>query len=112
MVVYPRLSLGVMSDCTTCCDEDITPLHTMQGPITRARARQLNLQVRSCLVNYISNLTVGGAHVLLIRNLREDQRGLGKGRGVEEEQLGRPHRTGAQAQLDFDSISDSRSSVH
>jgi len=44
-------------------DEDITPLHTMQGPITRARARQLNLQVRSFLVNYFSNLTVGGAHV-------------------------------------------------
>jgi hypothetical protein len=25
-------------------DEDISPLHTMQGPITRARARQLDLQ--------------------------------------------------------------------
>ena len=59
----------------------------MQGPITRARARQLNLQVRSFLVNYFSNLTVGGAHVLLIRNLGEDQQGLGKGRGIEEEQL-------------------------
>src|SRR5438105_14629496 len=93
-------------------DEDITPLHTMQGPITRARARQLNLQVCSFLVNYFSNLTVGGAHVLLIRNLGEYQQGLGKGRGVEEEQLGRPHRAGAQAQLDFDSISESRSRPH
>ena len=84
----------------------------MQDPITRARARQLNLQVRSFLVNYFSNLTVGGAHVLLIRNLGEDQKGLGKGRGVEEEQLGRPHRAGAQAQLDFDSTSESRSRPH
>src|SRR5437868_7477122 len=33
-------------------DEDITPLHTMQGPITRAQVQQLNLQVRSFLVNY------------------------------------------------------------
>jgi hypothetical protein len=28
-------------------DENISPLHTMQGPITRARAQQLDLQVRS-----------------------------------------------------------------
>jgi hypothetical protein len=32
-------------------DEDITSIHTMNGPITRSRARQLNLQVRSTLVN-------------------------------------------------------------
>jgi hypothetical protein len=35
-------------------DEDISPLHTMQGPITRA-------------------LTLGSMHVLLIRNNGEDQ---------------------------------------
>jgi translation initiation factor IF-1 len=40
-------------------DEDIFPLHTMQGPITRARARQLDLQVGSNLVNYFSELTLG-----------------------------------------------------
>jgi hypothetical protein len=27
-------------------DEDITSIHTMNGPITRSRARQLNLQDR------------------------------------------------------------------
>ena len=32
--------------------------------------------------------------VLVLRNLGEDQQGLGKNRGVEEEQLGRPHRAG------------------
>jgi hypothetical protein len=44
-------------------DEDISPLHTMQGPITRARARQRDLQVRSNLVNYFSELTLGSMHV-------------------------------------------------
>jgi hypothetical protein len=34
-------------------DEDITSIHTMNGPITRSRARQLNLQVRSTLVNCV-----------------------------------------------------------
>jgi hypothetical protein len=32
----------------------------MNGPITRSRARQLNLQVRSTLVNCVSELTLGG----------------------------------------------------
>jgi hypothetical protein len=44
-------------------DEDITSIHTMNGPITRSHARQLNLQ-----------------------------QGLGKGLGVEKEQQGRHNR--------------------
>jgi hypothetical protein len=40
-------------------DEDITSIHTMNGLITRSRARQLNLQVRSNLVNCVSELTLG-----------------------------------------------------
>jgi hypothetical protein len=51
----------------------------MQGPITRARARQLDLQVRSNLVNCFLELTLGSMHVLLIRNNGEDQQGLGEG---------------------------------
>jgi hypothetical protein len=66
-------------------DEDITSIHTMNGLITRSRARQLNLQVRSTLVNCVSELTLGAMDVLMIRNLGEDQQGLGKGLGVEEE---------------------------
>jgi hypothetical protein len=90
-------------------DEDISHLHTMQGPITtRARARQLDLQVCSNLVNYFSELKLGSMHVLLIRNNGEDQQGLGEGQGVKEEELGRPHQGGVQVQLDFDSTSDSR----
>jgi len=87
-------------------DEDITPLHTMQGPITRARARQLDLQVRSNLVNCFSELTLGSMHVLVIRNLGEDQQELGEGQRGKEEKLGRLH------ELDFDYILDSRTSVH
>jgi hypothetical protein len=64
----------------------------MNGPITRSRARQLNLQVRSTLVNCVSELTLGAMDVLMIRNLGEDQQGLGKGLGVEEEQQGRHNR--------------------
>jgi hypothetical protein len=48
-------------------DEDITSIHTMNGPITRSRARQLNLQVRSTLVNCVSELTLGAMDVFMIR---------------------------------------------
>jgi hypothetical protein len=77
-------------------DEDITFIHTMNGPITRSRARHLNLQVRSTLVNCVSEHTLGAMDVLMIRNLGEDQQGLGKGLGVEEEQQGRPQQGGDQ----------------
>jgi hypothetical protein len=89
-------------------DKDISPLHTMQGLITRARARQLDLQVRSNLVNYFSELSLGSMHVLLIRNNGEDQQGLGEDQGVKEEDLGCLHQGGVQVQLDFDSTSDFR----
>jgi hypothetical protein len=74
----------------TPLDEDITSIHTMNRPITRSRARQLNLQVRSTLVNCVLELTLGAMDVLMIRNLGEDQKGHGKDQGVEEEQQGRP----------------------
>jgi hypothetical protein len=89
-----------------------TSIHTMNGPITRSRARQLNLQVRSTLVNYVSELTLGAMDVLMIRNLGEDQQGLGKGQGVEEEEQGRPQQEGDQVRLGCDSISGSRTSLH
>jgi hypothetical protein len=87
-------------------DEDITSIHTMNVPITRSRARQLNLQVRSILVNCVSELTLGAMDVLMIRNFGEDQQGLGKGLGVEEEQQGRHNRK------EIDSISGSMTSLH
>jgi hypothetical protein len=70
--------------CTTDRgDEDITSIHTMNGQITRSRARQLNLQVRSILVNCVSELTLVAMDVLMIRYLGEDQQGVGKGQDVE-----------------------------
>jgi hypothetical protein len=50
--------------------------------------------------------------ILMIRNLGEDQQGLGKGLGVEEEQQGRPQQEGDQVRLGCDSISGSRTSLH
>jgi hypothetical protein len=84
----------------------------MQGPITRARARQLDLQVRSNLVNCFSELTLGSMHVLLIRNNGEDQKELGEGQGLKEEVLGRRHQGEVHVQLDFDSTSDSKTLLH
>jgi hypothetical protein len=48
----------------------------------------------------------------MIRNLEEDQQGLGKGLGVEEEQQGLPQQEGDQVRLGCDSISGSRTSLH
>jgi hypothetical protein len=93
-------------------DEDITSIHTMNGPITRSRARQLNLQVHSILVNCVLELTLGAMDVLRIRNLGEDQQRLGKGLGVEEEHQGRPQQEGDQVRVSCDSISGSRTSLH
>jgi hypothetical protein len=59
-------------------DEDISPLHTMQGPITRARARRLDHQVRSNLVNCFSEHTLGSMHVLLIRTMERTSKDLEK----------------------------------
>jgi hypothetical protein len=93
-------------------DEDITSIHKMNGPITRSHARQLNLQVHSTLVNCVSELTLGAMDVLMIRYLGEDQKGLGKCQGVEEEQQGRPQQEGDQVRLGCDSISGFRTSLH
>jgi hypothetical protein len=81
-------------------DEDITSIHT------------INLQVRSTLVNCVSELTLGAMDVLMIRYLGEDQQGLGKGQGVEQEQQGRPQQEGDQVRVGCDSISDSRTNLH
>jgi hypothetical protein len=93
-------------------DEDITSIHTMYGPITRPRAQHLNIQVHSTLTNCVSELTLGAMDVLMIRNLGEDQQGLGKGQGVEEEEQGHPQQEGHQVRLGYDSISGSMTSLY
>jgi hypothetical protein len=84
----------------------------MNGPITRSRARQLNLQVRSTLVNCVSELTLGTMDVLMIRYLGEDQQGLGKGQCVVEEEQERPQQEEDQVRVGCDSISGYRTSMH
>jgi hypothetical protein len=68
-------------------DEDITPIQIMHGLTTWARARQLNLQVRSYLVKCILELTLCAMDVLMIRNLGEDHQGLGKSQDIKEEKI-------------------------
>jgi hypothetical protein len=60
----------------------------MHGPTTRARARQINHQVRSYLVNCILELTLCAMDVLMIKNLGEDHQVLHKFQDVKEEKLG------------------------
>jgi hypothetical protein len=80
----------------------------MHGPTTRARARQLNLQVRSNLVNCVLELTLGAMDVLMIRNLGEDQQGLGKGQDVNMTFTTRE----SQVRLNFIFTSESRTTLH
>jgi hypothetical protein len=48
----------------------------------------------------------------MIRYLVEDQQGLGKDQGVEEEQQGHPQQERDQVRVGCDSISGSRTSLH
>jgi hypothetical protein len=68
-------------------DEDITPIQIIHGPTTRARARQLNLQLCSYQVNCIFELMLSAMDVLMIRNLAEDHQGLETCQDVKEEEL-------------------------
>jgi hypothetical protein len=103
------------------CDEDITPMDTnntpqvdIQGPITRARARQLNLQVISFLRNYSCAFesSMLPNDLIILRNEGEDQQGCGKGLGGVEDQRGRPDQDGSPNRFDFVSVSDSRNSPY
>jgi hypothetical protein len=101
-------------------DEDITTAHihnnpssSIEGPITRARARQLNLEVSSFLSTHSSNLEnrLLSYECLLISNQGDDQDILEEGhRGVGDQQ-GHPSRGGGPNQDDYGSVSESRSNV-
>ena len=64
----------------------------VQGPITRSRARLLNLQVSSFLSNYFCNFqnSLLSNDLIVLRNKGEDQQGRGEGLGGVEDQRGRP----------------------
>jgi hypothetical protein len=87
----------------TFADEDITtmdtnntPLVDVQGSITRARARQLNLQVSSflCTYSYAFENSVLPNELIVLRNEGKDQQGHGEGLGGVEGQQGRSEQGG------------------
>ena len=101
-------------------DEDITPSDVpadpptiMQGPMTRARMRQLNLEVSSFLSDpfhtFESRLLPND--IILLRNIGEGQEGLRGRGGGDDDQQGSPTETGGPIQHDFKSASASRTSM-
>jgi hypothetical protein len=102
-------------------DEDITPMDThdtpqvaMQGPITRARARQLNLQVSSFLGTSSYHLENGllPNDIIILRNYGEDQEALEGRPGGGGNQQGCPSQVGGPNRTKIESFSESRSSPH
>ena len=103
------------------CDEDITPSDThnnpptvIQGPITRARARQLNLEVSSFLYSSLydfENRLLPNEYIV-IRNNGGDKETLGEGLRAMEDHRGRPSQGGGPNQVDVGCNSESRTSLH
>ena len=102
-------------------DEDITSSDThnnppldIQGPITRARARQLNLQVSSFLSTSFCSFEnrLLPNDLIMIRNHGEDLEVLGEGLRGAQVQQGRSNHVGGPTQADFESISESRTRPH
>ena len=95
-------------------DTNNTPQVDVQDPITRARARLLNLQVSSFLNNYSCDFenSLLPNELIVHRNKAEDQKGCGEGLGGVEDQRGRPEQDGGPNRFDFISVSDSRNSPH
>jgi hypothetical protein len=102
-------------------DKDITPIYTnntpqldIQGPITRARARQLNLQVISFLRNYSCAFesSMLPNDLIIPKNEGEDQQGRGKDLGGVEDQRGCPDQDGSPNRFDFVSVSNYRNSPY
>jgi hypothetical protein len=98
-------------------DEDITHLNAhntpplnIQGPIIRARARQLNLEVSSFISTSTYNRLLPNDYII-IRNQGEDQEMHVEGFGGVEVQQGSASQVGDPIQVDFESTSESRSSL-
>jgi hypothetical protein len=89
-------------------DTNNPPQVDIQGPITRARARQLNLQEISFLRNYSCAFesSMLPNDLIILRNKGEDQQGRGKYHGGVEDQRGRPDQDGSPNWFDFISVSD------
>ena len=101
--------------------EDITPSDApadpptiMQGPMTQARMRQLNLEVSSFLsdpFHTFENRLLPN-DVILLTNIEEGHEELGGSCGGAEDQQGRTTQAEGPVQLDFESASAFRTSLH
>ena len=85
----------------------------MQGPMTWARMRQLNLEVSSFLSDpfHTFEIRVLPNDVILLRNIGEGHEGLRGRVGREDDQQGHPTEIGGPIQHDFESASASRTSL-
>ena len=95
-------------------DTNNTPQVDVQGPITRACARLLNLQVSSFLSNVYCEFEnrLLPNDLIVLRKEGDDQQGCGEGLGGVEDQRGRPDQDGGPNRFDFVSVLDSRNSPH
>ena len=94
-------------------DVPADPPTIMQGPMTRARMRQLNLEVSSFLsdpFHTFENRLLPN-DVILLRNIGEGHEGLRGCGGCEDDQQGRPTGTEGPVQHDFESASASSTSL-
>jgi hypothetical protein len=107
----------ILKHYPTFSDEDITPFAdpptVMQVPMTRARMRQLNLEVSSFLSDsfYTFENRLLPNDVIFLRNIGEGHEGLRGLGGGEDDQQGHPTGTGGPAQHDFESALASRTSL-
>jgi hypothetical protein len=102
------------------CVVDITPSDApadpptiMQGPMTRARMRQLNLEVSLFLsdpFHTFENRLLPN-DIILLRNIGEGHDELRGRGGGEDDQQGRPTQAGGPVQHDFESVAASRISL-
>ena len=101
-------------------DEDITPLDVSvdpptvrQGPMTRARMRQLNLEVSSFLSDsfYTFENRLLPNDVIFLRNIGEGHEGLRGSGGGDDGQQGRPTQAGGPVEQEFESALASRTSL-
>jgi hypothetical protein len=103
--------------------EDITPMYmaetppiVIQGPITRARARQLHQQVSSFLSTHAYSCDDGMLSndlidYIVLRSFGDDHEVLGDQQGPGGKHVGRPNQDGGPIQLGFDYLA-TRSRVH
>ena len=85
----------------------------MQGPMTRARMHQFNLEMNSFLSDhfYTFENRLLPSDVILLRNIGEGHEGLRGRGGGDDDQQGRPIETRVLIQHDFESASASRTSL-